>query len=1083
MGATPLPKTNSMRKLLLAIFLLVSTISFSQFTSGNLALLQADASASNTTCSIIEINKTTPAQSAITTVAIDGTSASALRFSGSATSTGYLATSNDGTLLCFTGANSSNTSANVNTLNPRGVGTLNASQVFNLATTYTGTSGNQTRGATTVDDANWYIGDQGGLYTNGSTTASPTGNVRSVKSFGGIVYGFTASASSPPVFTISAVTGGTFTSLPGLGNGTANHQDFYLISSGSNGSTYDVLYVLAASSNTVGTIYKFSLVSSSWTANGTYTTVFGGFGIAAQLSGGGANLFVSTGQGALTANSVIKLNDAAGFNAAINITTASNVTLYTAPAGKIIKGVAFTPIAAISPSVVPNPATVTFSNTAVGSFSAGQTITLTASNLTPASGSLTATAPNTNFQVSSDGGTTWVNTTTVSYSNNGSTSGNFQVRFSPQSSGAQSGNVTISGGGLSTPATVAVNGTGTNNLSLTFSASTTPLLNPPYVSGTINDAGDPAQQQGIITDVKENGVNIVAANYTLTASSGNTSVVPNANITITKSDGQATIKITPASVGYDDITLTLTSNGNNTTLVIHYAASSSSSSSAGTHWHTSFADASGAIALDDNYMIVCNDENNFLYVFHRDQSGLPVKSFDFNQGNILGLTDGAPGAYKEVDVEAGTSSTTTTGKSYWLGSMSNSSSFNNKPNRNRIFAITTTGTGAATNFANAGSYNNLRQQLITWGDANGYNFTASAADGHDSKVIDGFNLEGMVFAPDNTTLYLGFRAPLVPTANRTKAVIAPIQNFESWFNNGSPVGNPTIGSPIELDLGGRGIRDIIKQSNGNYIIVAGSYDGTSNPAIYNWTGNPANAPQLTTFNVAGLNLEGALQVNESGVLSPNKIQFLSDNGDAVYYGDGIAAKDLTQDNFKKFRSDIIISSGALPIEFVFFTANRQSNNVSLNWEIGQTNLRSFEILRSVNGRDFISVAVVNAMPGQNVYSYNDNNITGDKLYYRIKATEISNREFLSAVRLLNVQSTETAMVYPNPVTNNLFTVSVNNPGEKKLEIYSVNGALYKEFYFTGNTKDVNSSNWQKGYYVIRIITSDGKVSNEKLIIQ
>src|SRR4051812_46891206 len=107
-----------MRKIVPAILsLFIYLAGYAQFTPGNLALLQAEASASNTTCNVIEINRTTASQSALTTTPINGAGANALRFSGSATSTGYLATSNDGTLLCFTGANNTNTSANVNTLN------------------------------------------------------------------------------------------------------------------------------------------------------------------------------------------------------------------------------------------------------------------------------------------------------------------------------------------------------------------------------------------------------------------------------------------------------------------------------------------------------------------------------------------------------------------------------------------------------------------------------------------------------------------------------------------------------------------------------------------------------------------------------------------------------------------------------------------------------------------------------------------------------------------------------------------------------------------------------------------------------
>ena len=61
-------------------------------------------------------------------------------------------------------------------LNPRGVGTLNAGRNFVMQTTYTGTSGQQTRSASSVINTTWFIGDQGGFYSNGSSTASPSGS-------------------------------------------------------------------------------------------------------------------------------------------------------------------------------------------------------------------------------------------------------------------------------------------------------------------------------------------------------------------------------------------------------------------------------------------------------------------------------------------------------------------------------------------------------------------------------------------------------------------------------------------------------------------------------------------------------------------------------------------------------------------------------------------------------------------------------------------------------------------------------------------------------------------------------------------
>jgi hypothetical protein len=320
--------------------LFIAGASYAQFTAGDIAVFQtASATANNTTGAVLDLSSTVPAQTTpANTYTINGTTgANVLRFSGSATSTCYLSSTDDNSLLVFTGLNSTTTSGNSNLLLPRGVGTLNASGTFNMATTYTGGSGDQPRCATSTNNSNWYIADQGGLYTNGASTVSPSGNFRSIRSFGGIVY----VSAAAQIGTIAATTGSTVTALPGLT--VANLVDFYMIQSGTNGTTYDVLYVLTGTTANANVISKYSLVSGSWTANGTYTTTFGGFSLLARSTGSGATLFSTSGGGATAANSVIKLQDVAGFNSTISIITANNVTLYTTPAGTTLKGIANAP--------------------------------------------------------------------------------------------------------------------------------------------------------------------------------------------------------------------------------------------------------------------------------------------------------------------------------------------------------------------------------------------------------------------------------------------------------------------------------------------------------------------------------------------------------------------------------------------------------------------------------------------------------------------------------------------------------------------------------------------------------------------
>lgn len=111
------------------------------------------------------------------------------------------------------------------------------------------------------------------------------------------------------------------------------------------------------------------------------------------------------------------------------------------------------------PTLVVSPTSLAFSTTqAPLSQSASQSFNLSGSQLTGAPGVITVNAPNTDFQVSNDD-TTWGPSTTISYSSSVLSSTPVYVRFTPQSTGAKSGNITFSGGGVSTPPTVAVTGT------------------------------------------------------------------------------------------------------------------------------------------------------------------------------------------------------------------------------------------------------------------------------------------------------------------------------------------------------------------------------------------------------------------------------------------------------------------------------------------------------------------------------------------------------------------------------------------------------------------------------------------------
>ena len=449
-----------------------------------------------------------------------------------------------------------------------------------------------------------------------------------------------------------------------------------------------------------------------------------------------------------------------------------------------------------------------------------------------------------------------------------------------------------------------------NKLSIVFDTTANlPYIDAPFVSGVIGDSTDPASTNGIAFRITINNELLQASEYSLSVSSSNPEIIEGNKIVIKKDAGKARIFINPVKEGYTYITVTATNKSNSESVIIHYAASAEKQPSEKTYWLTGNSDASAVINQDNNYMIVADDELNHLSIYNRHHSGLPVVVY--NYGDKLDFSDGTAPFYKEADVEAGTQSPVIHSRTYWLASMSNGSNFNVKPNRNRLFAIDISGTGKQTVFSFAGYYDQLRESLIKWGDGYGYKFKKSAKEGKNAKAVDGFNAEGAVFAPDNTTFYVAMRAPLVPITNRINAVIAPILNFEAWFNNGHPVNAPVFDKPIELNLGGRGIRDITRLSTGIYIIAAGSCSDETNSVLYKWSGNAMEAPVLLTgFNINGLNVEGISEVEDNKMNPvPGELQVISDNGNTIFYNDDIPAKHLSSNNYKKFRSVYIYDSG------------------------------------------------------------------------------------------------------------------------------------------------------------------------------
>lgn len=430
------------------------------------------------------------------------------------------------------------------------------------------------------------------------------------------------------------------------------------------------------------------------------------------------------------------------------------------------------------------------------------------------------------------------------------------------------------------------------------------------VAATLADATDPAAVDGIVFALADDGG--VAA-LTVTATSSDAAIVAAGGLALSGSGATRTLRITPAGVGYATITVRATDAGGvSGSYAIAYAASVGGAAQLA---YTGAADASAAVASGD-HVLVADDEGQRLRLFPRDRSGLAENGFDFTAS--LALTDIDGGVPREVDLEGAARDGDLI---FWTGSHSNKKDNGAaRPNRQRVFATRIAGSGAATTLSYVGRYDHLRTDLVAWDDANGHGLgagalglAASAAIGVWPERDDGFNIEGVALAPDADGLYVAFRAPLLPLAQRHDALVIHATNLRSVVATApagasAAAGSLSFAAPIRLDLGGRGIRDIARTADGRYLIAAGPTAvatgvAPANFRLYLWSGGMADAPQLLDVDLSVLAAAGSLETlvnadaaNGGGLM----LELLTDSGDTVWYRDGIVAKDLPEPRHRKF---------------------------------------------------------------------------------------------------------------------------------------------------------------------------------------
>ena len=205
-----------------------------------------------------------------------------------------------------------------------------------------------------------------------------------------------------------------------------------------------------------------------------------------------------------------------------------------------------------------------------------------------------------------------------------------------------------------------------------------------------------------------------------------------------------------------------------------------------------------------------------------------------------------------------------------------------------------------------------------------------------------------------------------------------------------------------------------------------------------------------------------------------------DRNNAIYYqAVNIGSSTVAQNNRNPFVDhpeylvQVYQCTGLLPVTLIDFNAKENSDNVVVTWSASfETNFRSYEVERSINGINFSTIGTVT---GQNLgdYHFYDYHLPAESIvYYRLKMVDIDGKINYSKIVSVKLRQAEAKLsIYPNPATD-FISVKMSQPVSvsSKLRITDVAGRTIRMQTIAPGASlfNVNVAQLPAGRYFIQI---------------
>ncbi len=183
-------------------------------------------------------------------------------------------------------------------------------------------------------------------------------------------------------------------------------------------------------------------------------------------------------------------------------------------------------------------------------------------------------------------------------------------------------------------------------------------------------------------------------------------------------------------------------------------------------------------------------------------------------------------------------------------------------------------------------------------------------------------------------------------------------------------------------------------------------------------------------------------------------------------------------------SSTAVNCTTMPLSLISFSAALSDNKVQLIWSTAnEVNFSNFEVERSINGKDFITISKRLESKGGNTnnYSFVDENPVAGVSYYRLKMNDKDGSFKYSGIEIVKTKTIGVS-VYPNPVRSSITVQHEVAAKGAVISVINMNGKQVSSVIVEAGAVQttINATQLAPGSYMV-VYTNNGARQTKQFI--